>query len=326
MIKWKKHRSTRCKAPRRGVILMRKLLLIFNPIAGISKKKPRAFQVADWFAVRGYDVTVMATEKQNDAEEFAAHYAQDYDLVACCGGDGTLNEVITGMMRSGCRKPIGYLPAGTTNDMARTLQLPSNVKKAVKLVSGEHAVPQDIGSFNGTRYFTYIASFGAFTSTSYATPQWLKNRLGHFAYVLDGIRCVGEIRPYRATVCHDGVEEEGDYIFGSISNSSSIGGVLHLDSSEVSLNDGIFEVLLIRNTPNLMEFRNVLHDLKHRNFGNPYIEFFNTGGLRMIFEEETDWTLDGEYAGKPREVEIKNLRGAVSIIRREKQAGGAQHG
>ena len=302
-----------------GMILMSRLLLIFNPAAGVSKKKPRAFRIADWFATKGYDVTVMATEKQNDAKEFAARRAEEYDLVVCCGGDGTLNEVITGMMESGCRKPIGYLPAGTTNDMARTLRLPANVKKAVKVVAEESAVPQDIGSFNGTRYFTYIASFGAFTSASYATPQWLKNRLGHFAYVLDGIRSVGEIRPYRASVVRDGAEERGEYIFGSVSNSSSIGGVLHLDSSEVSLNDGVFEVLLIRNAPNLMEFQKILHDLRRRNFQNPYVEFFHTSYLRMTFDEEADWTLDGEYAGKPREVEIKNLRGAVSIIRREKQ-------
>ena len=307
-----------------GMVLMNRVLLIFNPAAGISKRKPRAAQIADLFAAQKCGVTVMETEKRNDAEEFAAHSARNYDLVVCCGGDGTLNEVITGMMRAGCRKPIGYLPAGTTNDMARTLRLPSNVKKAAKLVLAGKPVPQDIGLFNGERYFTYIASFGAFTRVSYATPQWLKNRLGHFAYVLDGIRSVGEIRPYRAEVAHDGLKENGEYIFGSISNSSSIGGVLHLDPSELSLNDGAFEVLLIRNAPNLVEFQKILHDLKHRNFRNPYLAFFHTGCLRLTFEEETDWTLDGEYAGRPREVEIRNLRGAVSIIRKTKQPGGTE--
>lgn len=299
---------------------MNRLLLIINPAAGMSKRKPHVFQIADWFRSKGYNVTVLTTTKKSDAEEFAAQYAPENDLVVCCGGDGTLNEVITGLMRIGCKKPIGYLPAGTTNDMARTLRIPANIKKAAKIVAGGSPVPQDVGFFNKTKYFTYIASFGAFTRVSYATPQWLKNRLGHFAYVLDSIRCVGDIRPYRVKVSHDGTQEEEEYIFGSISNSSSIGGVLHLESSQVSLNDGAFEVLLIRNAPNVVEFQKILHDLRHRNFQNRYVEFFHTDCLRLGFEEETDWTLDGEYAGRPREVEIRNLRGAVSIIRREKQA------
>jgi YegS/Rv2252/BmrU family lipid kinase len=299
---------------------MNKLLLIINPAAGMSKKKFRVFQIADWFRRKGYEVTVLTTTKKGDAVEFVVRYAPENDLVVCCGGDGTLNEVITGSMRLACRKPIGYLPAGTTNDMARSLRLPSNIKKAAKIVAGENPVAQDIGSFNETQYFTYIASFGAFTEVSYATPQWLKNRLGHFAYVLDSVRRLGEIRPYRIKVLHDGAEEEGEFIFGSVSNSSSIGGVLHLDGSQVSLNDGRFEVLLIRNAPNLLEFQKILHDLKHRNFQNEFIEFFHTDRILLRFEQEADWTLDGEYAGGPREVEIKNLHDAVSLIRKEKPA------
>ncbi len=298
---------------------MNRLLLIINPAAGMSKKKPCISQIVQWFQSKSYAVTVMTTGKKGDAEEFAEQHAPEHDLVVCCGGDGTLNEVITGLMRTGCTKPIGYLPAGTTNDMARTLRLPSNMKKAVKIVAGEGAVPQDIGSFNETQYFTYIASFGAFTRVSYGTPQWMKNRLGHFAYVLDSIRSVGEIRPYRVKVLHDGVQEEEEYIFGSVSNSSSIGGVLYLDSSQVSLNDGAFEVLLIRNAPNLVEFQKILHDLRHRKFENPFVEFFHTDHIQLSFEHEADWTLDGEYAGRPQEIEIQNLHNAVSIIRKERQ-------
>ncbi len=298
---------------------MKKLLLIVNPAAGISKKKADVAGVEDWFRGRGFEVSVMTTGKKDDAEEFAAEHAEENDVVVCCGGDGTLNEVITGLLRTGCEKPIGYLPAGTTNDMARTLRLPANLGKAAKIVAEGKPVPQDIGSFNGTRYFTYIASFGAFTQVSYATPQWLKNRFGRFAYLFDSVRRLGEIRPYRVKVFRDGKEEEGEYIFGSVSNSSSIGGVLHLDDTEVGLNDGVFEVLLIRNAPNLAEFNNILHDLRHRNFANPFVEFFHAGSLRLRFEQEADWTLDGEYAGRPREVEMKNLQGAVSIIRRGRQ-------
>lgn len=301
---------------------MRKLLLIINPAAGMAKKKPRVFRIADWFRSKGYAVAVMTTSKKGDAEDFVRRYAEQNDAVICCGGDGTLNEVISGLMRFGSKKPVGYLPAGTTNDMAHTLRLPSNLKKAARVVISERPVPQDVGSFNETQYFTYIASFGAFTQVSYGTPQWLKNIFGHFAYVLGGLRSVGEIRPCRVRVFRDGNGdgEEGDYIFGSVSNSSSIGGVLHLGSSQVSLNDGEFEVLLIRNPPNLIEFQKMLHDLRRRNFENSLIEFFHTSTIRLVFDQEADWTLDGEYAGKTQEVEIKNLHGAVSVIRREKQA------
>lgn len=296
---------------------MTKILLIINPAAGKSRTKFHVFRIADWFCKKGCSATVLTTTKKGDAANFVQQYAAENDIIVCCGGDGTLNEVITGAMQLTDRKPIGYLPAGTTNDMAKTLQLPGNIKKAARIVLSEEPLFQDVGTFNETQYFTYIASFGAFTKVSYATPQWLKNIFGHFAYVVDGIKSVGEIHPYRVKIACDEWKEENDFIFGSVTNSSSVGGMLKFRNMDVCLNDGRFEVLLIRNPQNLLEFRNVIYDLRHHNFGNKNILFLHTGQIAFEFEQKTAWTVDGEYAGESGKVEIQNLHNAVRIIRRK---------
>lgn len=295
---------------------MEKILLIINPAAGRSGAKIKTFPIADWFRKKGCDPTVRITAKKGDATDFAKQYAGGNDAVVCCGGDGTLNEVISGVMQAAADKPIGYLPTGTTNDMAKTLQLPTNLKKAARVVLNGKPVYQDVGLLNQTQFFTYIASFGAFTKVSYATPQWLKNRFGHFAYVVDGIKSVGEIHPYRAKVVSDEWEEEGDFLFGSVTNSSSVGGVLNFRSADICLNDGEFEVLLIRNPQNLLEFNRMLHNLR-RHKSDPNLLFFHTRRIVFQFKKQTDWTVDGEYGGGLDKAEIKNLHNAVRIIRRK---------
>lgn len=296
---------------------MQNILLIINPAAGVTGKKSRVFRVADWFRNQKFGVTVLSTTKKGDAEEYVKNYSSKADVVVCCGGDGTLNEVINGIMQLEEKKPIGYLPAGTTNDMARTLDIPSNIQKAAKIIVNGVPIQQDIGTFNNTQYFAYIASFGAFTKVSYATPQWLKNRFGHLAYVVSGLKSVNEIQPYTIKVRYNDREESGSFIFGSVSNSISIGGVLHLKPTDISLNDGKFEVLLIHNPKNVIEFQNIVHDLHHHHFNNENIEFFSTDDIVLSFETPTDWTIDGEYAGKPQTVEITNLHNAIQLIRRE---------
>ena len=299
---------------------MKKILFIVNPTAGRTRGKSHMFEAADWFRDKGCEVTALTTTKKGDAEAFVGEYAGANSAVVCCGGDGTLNEVITGMMKleQRDRKPIGYLPAGTTNDMANTLHLPRNLKKAVRIVLGGNPLSQDVGCFGGSRYFTYIASFGAFTKTSYSTPQRLKNLFGHFAYVLDGLKNLGDIHPSRLRVEIDGKPLEGEFIFGSVSNSTSIGGVLKLKDSDIGLDDGKFEVLLIRNPQNMLEFQNLLHDLRRHRFSNPYVTFAHASRAAFHFDEPTDWTLDGEYAPGGTDTVIENLRGAVRLIRHEK--------
>lgn len=296
---------------------MKKILLVLNPVAGKARAKFRIYKVADWFYQKGYLTTVLATAKKNDAADFVKKYADGHELVVCCGGDGTLNEMITGLIESQCEIPLGYLPAGTTNDMAKTLHLPGNLNQAAKIILNEKPIPQDVGLFNGTQYFTYIASFGAFTRASYATPQWLKNRLGHLAYVFDGIRSVGNIQPYRIQIISSEVQEEDDFVFGSVTNSLSVGGTFRLKREDVCLNDGQFEVMLIRNPRDLRQTHNILHALVHQNYQQESnILFFHTNKILFRFKKGTTWTVDGEFAGQPDEVQIENLHNAVQIIRK----------
>lgn len=296
---------------------MKKILLIINPVAGNARAKFRTFHIADWFYKRGYLTTALTTTQKGDATNFVKQYVNEHDIIVCYGGDGTLNEIISGLLQAASKTPVGYLPAGTTNDMAKTLHLPKNMKKAAKIIVNEKPIYQDIGIFNNTQYFSYIASFGAFTKASYATPQWLKNKFGHLAYVLDGIKSVGNIRPYRLKVISGDLQEEAEFIFGSVTNSFSVGGMFQFKSTDICLNDGKFEVLLIRNPRNMVQMRSIIYDLFHQKFDRDNILFFHTNKVMFQFEEETAWTVDGEFAGQPNEVYIENLHHAIKIIHKQ---------
>jgi len=223
---------------------MKQLLLIMNPAAGTKKANPHLPEILSVFGRAGYACQCFMTQKRGDGTELAARFGAAADLIVCIGGDGTFNEVISGVCASGCPTPIGYVPAGSTNDFAASLGLSKNILQAAKdTVEGE-ALSFDVGRF-ADRHFTYVASFGAFTKTSYATPQSVKNILGHTAYVLGGIKELSSLHAYPVTAVLDGkLRIKGDFIFGAVSNSTSVGGVLNLDPKMVDMNDGLFEVLL----------------------------------------------------------------------------------
>lgn len=297
----------------------KKALLIINPTAGKMKSKAGVFDIIQLFREEDYICTVFTTAKKGDATAITLQYANDYDLVVCCGGDGTLNEIITGLMQCGSRTPIGYIPAGTTNDMAATLELPKGIKKSTQTVLTGEPVAHDIGLFNNQLYFSYVASFGAFTKVAYATPQWMKNRFGRFAYFIDGIKSVGDIHPYRLKVTTDSLELEDDFVFGSITNSVSVAGLFHLDRRDVCLNDGKFEVTLVKNPHNPIELRNTLYGLAHQKYDARYVVFFHTNEISFSFAKDAAWTVDGEFAGSARKIHIENLHDAVRIVQRNTQ-------
>lgn len=297
---------------------MKKLLLIMNPKSGTMQAAKYLADIISVFGKNGYLTTVMMTEKRGDANEWAKQYGGDYDIVCASGGDGTFNEIMDGLICGGHSTPIGYIPSGSTNDFAQSVGLSKGILEAAgRVVTGEPE-PLDIGCFNG-RYFSYVASFGAFTSTSYSVPQNLKNILGHTAYVLGGVKDILSIRPIHARIAADeGTPNEsiceGDYIFGAICNSTSVAGILSLDKFDVDMNDGIMEVLLVRVPKDPIELNSIVVNMLNGTLNTREIEFFSARNIRVEVAEGTHWTLDGEYEPGAEICEIETLRSAISLI------------
>lgn len=293
--------------------MLKKLLLIVNPVAGKKRLKNMLLDVVQIFARGGFSTTVMVTGRRGEASEFAAH-GGEYDLIVCCGGDGTLNEVISGMLDHNVTIPLGYIPCGSTNDFAAGMGISLDIKKAAESIANGLPRPLDVGKF-GDRYFTYVSSFGAFTATSYTTAQDVKNILGHTAYVFEGIKDLQSIKPYHLKFVSGNTVYEDDYVFGAIANSTSFGGIVKLKSELVSLNDGFFEVLLIKMPKTLVDLNVIINALTTSNFENKCFEFFKASKVTITSAEPIAWSLDGEYMRTDGEVQMTNLHGVIHFIK-----------
>lgn len=294
----------------------KKLLLIINPVSGRMKISTAVFDVVKVFSDAGYLITVQMTKGRGDATRFIRHYGAQHDLVVVCGGDGTLNEGIMGVIEAKLDLPIGYIPCGTTNDFAAGLGLErDDLKKAAERIVNGTPTVIDIGLFGEGRYFSYIASFGAFTGTSYNVPQASKNALGHLAYILEGVRDLPNIRPIHARVTmDDDTVVEGDYIFGSVSNATSIGGVVKLAAEKVNFSDGIFEVILVRNPRSPLEISKALLALQTGKYDDSCIQFYHAKKIVVDMPKAEPWALDGEYGMGQDTTKISVLHNAVKII------------
>lgn len=293
----------------------KKLLLIVNPCAGTRRIVGQLPDVVRRLSAGGYDVDVKFTQATGDATDYVLRLWREYALIVCSGGDGTLNECVCGLMQlaEAERPPIGYIPAGSTNDFAVSLKLPTDIGSAAdRIVSGQ-ARALDAGAF-GARHFMYVASFGAFTESSYSTSQNLKNVLGHTAYILDGIRSLGSIGYTELEGEADGEAFSGRYIFGSVSNSTSLGGVFKLKSGLVDFSDGRFELLLVRYPSNAGEFMRILQSMSAGNFEDKSILFRHVQQARFRFSQPTAWSLDGEGSGPVEEVSVQTCAGALRMI------------
>ena len=292
---------------------MKKLLFIFNPRSGRGQIRACLPEILDIMVKSGFDVTVHTTQSQGDAISVTRDRAHEFDRIVCSGGDGTLDEVVSGMMQSDVRIPIGYIPAGSTNDFGNSLGIDKDMTRAAEIAVHGVPFPVDIGSFND-RYFVYVAAFGIFTEVSYSTPQDMKNNLGHLAYILEGAKQLRDVPSYRMQMEYDGNVMYDEFIYGMISNSNSIGGFRQMVPKNVSLNDGLFEVTLIRMPKNPIELADVINCLQTGRRDSDMLYSFQTSGIRLTSSEEVSWTLDGEFGGTQSTSEIRLCHKALEIM------------
>ena len=296
---------------------MKKLLFVVNGHSGKGQIKNKLLDIIDIMIKEGYHVQVHTTQEREDATKVVREQAKYYDLVVCSGGDGTLDEAVTGMMQSEVRTPLGYIPAGSTNDFANSLEIPKDMIQAAKTAVLGVPFSCDVGEFNGD-YFIYVAAFGIFTDVSYATSQELKNALGHVAYILEGAKRLHTIKSYHMRVEYDGNEIEGDFLLGMITNSTSVGGFKNMTGKDVKLDDGMFEVTLIHKPKNVIELNTIIASLTNLKDETDLIDSFRADSVKFYSEEEIPWTLDGEFGGDHKEVQIKDHCKAVDIMINEK--------
>lgn len=321
-----------------------KILFVFNPRAGKAKIRNKLCDIIDIFVKAGYEVTVYPTQGEGDAIRAVKDKREDYDLLVCSGGDGTLDEVVNGMIKCGKQIPIGYIPAGSTNDFARSLGIPKEMRRAAEMIVDGRDYACDIGAIN-EQCFVYIAAFGIFTDVSYETSQNIKNVLGHMAYILEGMKRISSIKSYRLKVRYwekdeeeagaergkagagelaDGMggfmyggyrekEIEDDFIFGMVTNSISVGGFKRITGKYVEMDDGEFEVTLIRMPSNPLDINAIMTSLLSRRINTDHMYCFKTPKITFESEDEIPWTTDGEFGGNHKTVDIVNWKQAVKI-------------
>ncbi len=291
---------------------MKKMLFILNPVAGVRKANRVFVDILNVFNRAEYDVRVYVTAGPQDGISAVENLAPGMDLVVCCGGDGTFNETVTGLLQAGLDIPIGYIPAGSTNDLANSLGLSLDPLTAAKQIVAGELTRYDVGQFED-RYFSYIASFGAFSKASYTTPQSVKNTLGHTAYLLEGIHELSQIRKSHVKLELDGDVLEDDYLFGAICNSTSIGGIITLDPNQVDMQDGQFEVLLVRAPRDLSEITECIMAVQKQQYNCRMMTFRSAREIKIHTDAQMFWTLDGEKEPGAPTVTVTNLHQAIAL-------------
>lgn len=294
--------------------MRKEILFIYNPSSGKALASQLISETVELLCNENYRVTVYPVSRNLGAEDILKEEDGIFENIICCGGDGTLNHTINGMMSMNNKPMLTYIPAGSTNDFAASLGIDNGVKNAVDAIVKNTPYYYDIGKFN-TIYFNYIAAFGAFTQVSYSTPQSQKNYLGHAAYVIEGIRHLPIGQYHTVTITVNGETFTDDYIYGSVSNSTSIGGMSIPIKDEVSMNDGLFEVILIKAPKTIMDLQSIIAALLIQNYDSSFIQYFKTHDIHFEFKDETPWTLDGEFGGNISSADITVINQAIPLLK-----------
>ena len=292
---------------------MKKMLFIYNPMAGKEQIENKLSDIIQIFCRGGFEVTIFATQGREDATNIVKERAEEFDYIVCSGGDGTMNEVASGLMQVEKKPVCGYIPAGTVNDFASSLKIPKIMKKAAQLITEGSVFQCDMGQFND-RYFTYVSGFGAFTEVSYQTPQEWKNALGKVAYFIEALKHIAEIKSHHMKIRYDGKETEDQFILGLVSNSVSVAGYKAYSKMNIMMDDGLFEALFIREIRNPLELQATLNALMSKKFDCERIFQFSASRISIVSEDEVQWTLDGEDGGIFSEVTMTNHQYALPII------------
>ena len=292
---------------------MKKVLFVFNPYSGKALIKNYLLDIVDTMVKADYEVTIYPTQKRGDTTRMVEEAAEDYNLIVCSGGDGTLDEAVTGMMRREHKIPLGYIPAGSTNDFATSLGIPKEMPKAAETAVRGKPFACDIGAFNQD-YFVYVAAFGLFTEVSYKTSQEWKNVLGHAAYILEGARCLHDIPSFLMQVEYNNTRVQDEFIYGMISNSTSVGGFKGMTGNDVLLDDGVFEVTLIKKPRNPIELNEIIASLINLVDDTDMVYSFKTDEVKFTAKNNVAWTLDGEFGGEHTEVVVRNICRAIEIM------------
>ncbi|MEG1061278.1 MAG: diacylglycerol kinase family lipid kinase [Oscillospiraceae bacterium] len=292
------------------------LLFVINPHSGRAEIKSRALMIIDSFVKHGYSVTVYTTQNQGSTDRAVGEIGDKFDRIVCCGGDGTVNETLNGIMRLDKRPPLALIPSGTTNDYAYSLSIPFNMNKAAEIAMTDKLFNVDVGSFNG-RYFAYVAAFGLFTDVTYETPQDAKNMLGSVAYVLEGAKRINTLRRYHVKVEYDGGLLEDDVILGFFSNTVSVAGIRNA-FSDAKLNDGLLEITLIKVPKTLRDAQTIINILlnfeKASESQSDFLRVITAKKARITCDTPIAWTIDGESGGSFTDVIIENCPKAIDVV------------
>lgn len=297
----------------KGLKPMKDMLFIYNAHSGKGMVRENLSDIIDTFVKAGYRVIAYPTQKKLDAREYVIQHAKDYEMIVCSGGDGTLNEVVSGGMELEECPMLGYIPAGSTNDFASSIYLPKDMKAAAKIAVKGSPIRVDVGRFN-KKTFVYVVAFGVLADVSYGTPQELKNVLGHSAYILEGIKKLKSLRSYNMKIRHDNGTLEGDYVLGMVTNSTSVGGFKGITGKNVLLDDGLFEVTLVKKPKSPADLNLTMAAILGMDVKTDGVIRFKTRKIQFVSQEKVAWTLDGEYGGSMRKVCIANMNKGIRIM------------